>query len=207
MNVTRGLHGRLYGEIVRLEPGTIIFPTDFLEMGTPEAIHMSFSRLTEQQILTRLGKGIYTKPKIDPLLGFILPSLEDIARAIANKEKVIIRPTGAYALNKLGLSTQVPTKVVFLTNGSRRRIEIGRGTINFKPTTPKNLAAENEIVFLAIQSLIELGERGVKDKVKTILIEKLKHVPPSEIRRDARYAPQFASIILLEIANKLAHND
>ncbi|MFN4315301.1 MAG: DUF6088 family protein [Chitinophagaceae bacterium] len=206
MSTEKSLHSRLEEEIARKEPGMILFPADFLEMGNPEAIHMSFSRLADQQIVIRLGKGIYTKPKTDPMLGPILPSLDDIAQAIAKKEKVIIRPTGAYALNKLGLSTQVPTKVVFLTNGSRRRIQIGRGTITFKPTTPKNLAAENEIVFLAIQSLIELGERGVNDKVKMVLTEKLRQVPQGKIREDARYAPQFASKILLDIANKLAHN-
>lgn len=206
MSIEKSLHSRLEEEIARKEPGMILFPTDFLEMGNPEAIHMSFSRLAEQKILTRMGKGIYIKPKKDPLLGFVVPSLDDIAHAIAKKEKVIIRPTGAYALNKLGLSTQVPMKVVFLTNGSRRRIQIGRGTITFKPTTPKNLAAENEIVFLAIQSLIELGEREVDDKVKKVLTEKLRQVPPGKIREDARYAPQFASKILLDIANKLAHH-
>ncbi|HET6994868.1 MAG TPA: DUF6088 family protein [Chitinophagaceae bacterium] len=206
MGIEQSLHSRLEREIDRKQPGKILFPTDFLELGNPEAIHMAFSRLAEQEIVIRLGKGIYAKPKMDPILGAVLPSLEDIAGAIAKKEKVIIRPTGTYALNKLGLSTQVPTKVVFLTNGSRRRIQIGRGTITFKPTTPKNLAAENEIVFLAIQSLIALGEQGTNDKVKEVLTEKLRQVPPGQIREDARYAPQFASKILLDIANKLVHH-
>ena len=200
----KSLHNRLEQEIASKEPGKILFPSDFLKLGSPEAIHMTLSRLTNHRILTRLGKGIYVKPKNDPLLGRILPSLDDIAQAIAAKEQVIIRPTGAYALNKLGLSTQVPTKVVFLTNGSRRRIRIGRGTITFKPTTPKNLAAKNELVFLAIQSLIELGQTGATDKVKMILTEKLRQVPPAIIREDARYAPQFASRTLFDIASKPA---
>ncbi|MBN8686115.1 MAG: hypothetical protein J0M10_03820 [Chitinophagales bacterium] len=207
MIIEKSLHSRIEQEVIRLEPGRIIFPADFLEMGSPEAIYMALSRLNDQKELIRLGNGIYVKPKKDPLLGTVLPSLEDIANAIAVKERVIIRPTGSYALNKLGLSTQVPMKVVFLTNGSRRRIQVGRGVISFKPTTPKNLAAKNEIVFLAIQSLVELGKQGITEKVKLKLTEKLMQVSPVIIREDARNAPQFVCKILLDIANKVAHHD
>lgn len=207
MNSETSTHSRIEQEIDRYKPGKILFPADFLELGSPEAIHMTLSRLADQKVLTRLGKGIYLKPKEDPLLGPVLPSIEDIAHAIATKEQVIIRPTGSYALNKLGLSTQVPMKVVFLTNGSRRRIRVGKAIITFKPTTPKNLAAKNEIVFLSIQSLIELGEKNTTEKVKLAITNILGHVPPSIIREDARSAPQFACKVLLDIANKLVHHD
>lgn len=200
------IHTRLEDEISQRSPGQILFPSDFLELGSASAIHMALSRLVDKKVLTRLGKGIYVKPQSDPIIGTVLPSLDAIAQAIAEKERVIIRPTGSHALNKLGLSTQVPTKVVYLTNGSRRRIEIGRGVINFKPTTPKNLAAKNELVFLAIQSLIELGPRGASQKVIDILTEKLRVIPVSDIREDARYAPQFTYQTLLSIANNLAHH-
>lgn len=200
------LHTRLEQLIASQKPGEIIFPADFLELGSPEANLMALSRLTDQNKIVRLAKGIYVKPRIDEQLGPVLPSLEEIAHAIAEKEHVIIRPTGSYALNKLGLSTQVPTKVVFLTNGSRRQIRIGKGILTFKPTTPKNLAAKNELVFLAIQSLIELGEQKTTDKVKAILKDKLQAVPPIAIREDAKFAPQHASKTLLRIANELAHS-
>src|ERR1700750_943418 len=104
---------RVDEQIEQEEPGKLLFPSEYLDIGTPEAIHMAFSRMVRQKIVIRLGKGIYMKPKTDPLLGQLRPSLEEIAHKIAEKEHVIIRPTGAYALNKLGLSTQVPTRVVF----------------------------------------------------------------------------------------------
>lgn len=189
------------------KPGQILFPGDFLELGSVSAIHMALSRLVEKKKLIRVGKGIFYKPRIDPLLGPISPSLGDLAQIIAQKEQVIIRPTGSYALNRLGLSTQVPTKVVFLTNGSRRRIKAGKGIITFKPTTPKNLAAKNELVFLAIQAMKELGAAGTTQRVIDILTEKLRSVPVDVIREDARNAPQFAHQILLSIANKLTHHD
>ncbi len=188
------------------EPGQLLFPSEYFDIGTPEAIHMAFSRLIRQNTLTRLGKGIYLKPKTDPQLGLVYPSLEEIARKIAEKEKVVIRPTGSYALNKLGLSTQVPTKVVFLTNGSSRTIRIGKGTITFKSTTPKKLAAKSDLVFLAIQALIELGEKGTTDKITETLYNVLKNEGAASIRADARSAPNHVARTLYLIADKIENN-
>lgn len=201
------IHNQLESEIKQLPPGKLLFPADFLEMGSSTALLMAFSRMAREKQLTRLAKGIYMKPQDDPYVGKLLPSLDQIAKAIAEKERVIIRPTGSHALNILGLSTQVPTKVVYLTNGSRRQVRVGRGIITFKPTTPKNLAAANHLVYLAIQALIELGPPKTNQRVINILTEKLRQIRPSVIKEDARFAPQFAHQTLLTIANKLSHDD
>ena len=140
-------------------------------------------------------------------MGQLYPSLEEIARKIAEKERVVIRPTGSYALNKLGLSTQVPTKVVYLTNGSPRAIRIGKGTLTFKSTTPKRLAAKNDTVFLAIQALIELGEKGTTDKIIESLCTILQREGPAAVREDARLAPNHVAKTLYLIADKLENND
>jgi len=201
------LHKQIEGRIQDTKPGVVLFPSEFLELGTADAIHKTFSRLVRQGKIMRLAKGIYLKPKNDPLLGLIQPSLEEIAHQIAEREKVIIRPTGAYALNKLGISTQVPTKVVFLTNGSRRMIRVGKATINFKPTTPKKLAAENETVFLAIQALLALGEKGTTERVISTLTERLRPISPDTIRADARTATQHVAQTLIHIASNLENHD
>lgn len=201
------IHNQLKKEIKELPPGKLLFPTDFLEIGDGPSLLMAFSRMVREKILIRLAKGIYVKHQEDPYLGKILPSLDQIAKAIAEKEQVIIRPTGSQALNMLGLSTQVPTKVVYLTNGSRREIKVGKGVIIFKPTTPKKLAAKNFLIYLSIQALIELGSKGTNQKVINILTEKLRQIPPGEIREDARHAPQIVRQTLLTIAKKLTHDD
>lgn len=185
--------------------GQIIFPEDYLHLGSPEAVHMALSRLVKQKELTRLAKGIYLRQKVDMKLGPIMPSIEEIALAIAKKENVIIRPTGAYALNKLGISTQIPMKVVFQTNGQPRSIKIGKGTLTFKPTTPKMLGAKNELVYLVIQALQELGK--LDDATQEIIFEKLRYalrnVPRSDILEDAKYAPQRVTRQLYYLATIL----
>lgn len=203
-----GIQTQIKEEITGKE-GQLFFPEDFIHLGSPEAIHMALSRLSKEKELTRLAKGIYLRPKIHPSHGPIMLSIEEIAAAIAKRDKIIIRPTGSYALNKLGLSTQIPMKVVFLTDGHDRLIKIGRGTLRLKQTSPKKLAAKNELVFLAIQALQVLGQQDPERE--QINFEKLRYalrnVPPAEIRADARYAPQRLTRILYRLAGKLENND
>lgn len=203
----KSIHNRIKAVIDSKSPGTLLFPDEFLELGTAESVHTTLSRLTKEGQIARLGKGVYWKPKTDPVVGSVMPSLTDIAQAIAGKEQVIIRPTGAYALNILGLSTQVPTKVVYLTNGSPRSIKIGRATIRFKATTPKKLAVKNEKLFLVIQALEELGPERVTDKVLGQIKDILSFEPVHEIRESAKLAQQFVARALYKIADTLAYHD
>jgi hypothetical protein len=83
----------------------------------------------------------------------VLPSIEEIAVAIAKRDRATIVPTGSYAMHKLGLTTQVPLNIVFYSDTSARKIKIGKQTITFKKASSKNLAFVGEISTLAIQAL------------------------------------------------------
>jgi Family of unknown function (DUF6088) len=201
--------GSIAERIRGAKPGTIFFPGDLLELGSQEAIHTAFSRIadTDANNLLRLAKGIYLKPVVDSELGAIKPSLEELARTIAEREKVIIRPTGAYALNKLGLSTQVPAKVVYLTNGNPKNIKVGKSTLVFQKTTPKQLAIKQENIFLAIQALIALKDQAEEPTVIQRLTEILAREKPVDIREAAKLAPQRVARILYRIVNEIETNN
>lgn len=191
--------------IAEMTPGSIIFPGNFAELGTISAVNMALSRLNQVGVIKRITKGIYNIPKEDPLLGNLHPAMEDIAEAIAKKEKIKIRPTGVTALNKLGLSTQVPMKVVYLTDGYPRKIKIGKGEITFKRTTPKILAIKGEKTFLAVQAMDTLRKEGVNDQIIDHLAKILKKEDVTQLKEDAALAPAWISRILYQIANKMAH--
>ncbi|GHV68860.1 hypothetical protein FACS1894199_16750 [Bacteroidia bacterium] len=117
----------------------MFFADDFMTFGTNVAVRHTLSRLCKNELLVRLSAGIYLYPKIDEQIGVLYPSIEAIAKAIAKREKSRLIPTGVYALNALGLSTQVPMKVVYLTDGAPRVVKVGKkATINFKKTAAKN---------------------------------------------------------------------
>lgn len=177
--------------------GSILFVDDFLDVGSPDSIKKALYRLTnEKGLLIRLAHGIYLYPKIDKELGILYPSTEEIAKAIARRDKARIIPTGVYALNRLGLSTQVPMKIVYLTDGAARSIKIGKRTISFKKTSPKNLMTKGEISMLAIQALKELGQNNIDDEIFKQLIIVLKKETEENILHDAKLAPAWINKIL-----------
>lgn len=144
--------------------GDIFFIADFTELGNYEAVRKSLQRLTKDDSIKRIAKGIYFLPKKHERLGIIYPHAEQIAKAIAKRDKARIIATGSTALNLLGLSTQIPMKVVFLTDGSARNIKVGNQTIQFKKTNPKNLSTEHRLTNLIIQALKAIGEKNVQQE-------------------------------------------
>ena len=147
--------------------GTIFFPSSFTAYGDIKSVSKSLERLTNDAVIVRLANGIYLYPKIDKELGLgvLYPSVEDIALQVAKRDRAHIAPTGAYAMNLLVLSTQVPMNVVFMTDGSPRKIRLGNNrTITFKNTVPKNLAFTNKTAQLATFALKELGQNSVNEE-------------------------------------------
>src|SRR3989304_7961877 len=104
---------RIYGSRV----GAASSPSDFLDLGSRRAVDLALHRLVKRKILRRLARGRYEYPREHPELGTLSPDIEKVARALAGKHRIRLQPAGAYAANLLGLSEQVPAKVVFLTDG------------------------------------------------------------------------------------------
>lgn len=176
--------------------GVLFFTESFVSYGSAEAIKKALQRLTNSGELDRVATGIYVRPVIDNVIGKVSPSIEDIAKAIAKRDKARIVPTGAYALNRLGLSTQVPMNVIFLTDGSARKIKIGKRSILFKKASPKNVASVGEISGLAIQALKEIGKEKVLDKEIKHIQELLKKEKPTRLKHDIRLAPAWIREIM-----------
>ena len=182
-------HSEIENTLKRKKKGNLIFPTDFRGMGSEAAIKMALNRLNKENIIKRIAHGIYLIPKIDPLFGAISPSPEEVAEALAKKEKVNIKPTGAYALHKLGLTTQVPTKLVYLTDGSPREIKMGKTIIKFKATTSKKLAMAGPYSSLIIQALEELGTDNIDEQTESKIKALLRKENPALLLNDLKLAP------------------
>lgn len=176
--------------------GKIFFPDNFQQFGSEDAVHKALSRLEEAEELERLGHGIYLYPKEDSQLGVLKPGLDKIAEAIAKRDKAKIVPTGALAMNKLGLTTQVPLNAVYLTDGSARSIQVGNRKIKFKRTVPKNLKAKGEISSLVIQALKEIGKGNVSEQQKEKVTELLKQEKAEHIKYDFKLAPVWIREIM-----------
>ena len=186
--------------------GKLFFVSDFLEYGNYDNVRKTLQRLVKKGVLIRISKGIYYYPKIDKILGILYPTAEEIVKSIAKRDKAKIIPTGVYAQHLLGLSTQIPMNVVYLTDGSARKIKIGNQTIVFKKTSPKNLYFESKLSSLIIQSLKSLKKDNVNETIKQKLIDIIKQSEEVEnIKKDMMNAPIWIQKIMLEILLKLSN--
>lgn len=184
-------------KLIKSKPkGVLLFPDDFNHLGTPVAIRKALQRLKEKGLVKQVAHGIYVRPKISELIGEIMPTAEEVAKGIAKRDKIKLVPTGSYALNALGLSTQVPMNLVFLTDGAARTIKVGKRTIKLKRTTPKNLLAKGEVSALVIQALREIGkDKFTKTEIQKIL-ELLKTEDKKTLQHDINLAPAWIKKIM-----------
>ena len=176
-------------KILKSSLGEIFFAEDFYAYGSPGNIRLTLFRLVNEGILERLAQGIYLKPKRDPLLGTLYPTTEEIAKQIAQRDKARIAPTGVLALYLLGLTTQIPLKAVYLSDGSQREIKIGNRSIQFKKTVPKSFAIKDELLHLIVQAFKEVGQHKVTEE----FIEKIKpsvmQLDSQVVQKQVKYAP------------------
>jgi hypothetical protein len=197
----QSIHQQVLNTILKLEPGGIFFPEQFDSFGSSDSVRQSLSRICKEGTIIRLSKGIYLFPYIDKELGVLYPSIERVARAISKRDKSRIQPTGLYALNKLGLSTQVPMKVVFLTDGISRKINIGKQTITFRQTAPKNFTFQGEVTPMVVAALKEIGKDKVTKEVIQIIKKALTLESKEILLTDAYIAPRWITDILLQLIN------
>ena len=183
----------------KFKAGSILFSQDFQKLKNSGAVKVALHRLVKRGDLKRLARGIFAKPKYSKLVGEVLPTTEAIALAIAKRDKARILPTGSYAMHVLGLTTQVPLRLVYLTDGSPRKITIGKRTIQFKKTTPKNLALKGKISKLVVQALKELGKANVTkneiDKIQSLLKKEDRKL----LKHDIALSPQWIAEIMTKL--------
>ena len=190
---------RIINNIKKGGRGSIFFPNSFVSYGDIKSVSKALERLTNDAVIIRLANGIYLYPKIDKELGLgvLYPSVEEVALQVAKRDKAHIAPTGAYAMNLLGLSTQVPMNVVFLTDGSPRKIKLGNNRIiTFKHTVPKNLAFVNKTAQLATFALKEIGKSSVNEEHQKALKQAFSTINEKSIEADYKLMPAWIRKII-----------
>lgn len=190
---------------IRSHGGSFAFsPKDFQGLASRGAIDVALSALTADGVIRRIGRGLYDYPRKAAILGELMPpDMDQAAQAIARKHRWTISPDGATAANMLGLSQQVPAKIVYLSDGPSRKLKIGQQPILFRHASPKDLRMDSYSSRLIAQALRYLGKEGIDDKV----LDRLRRIVPQKDRakflKDARYGTDW----ILEVALKVAQED
>ena len=143
-----------------------------------------------------IARGLYDNPKTHPKLGILAPTPEQIVAAIKTKQHTKTQPTGAYAANLLGLSTQVPGKVVFLTDGPSKQLKVGNRTIQLKSRSTRTMAGAGQITGLFIQALKHIGQKRFTKQHFKILNERLEPGQKKKLKRSIKLAPAWIAAII-----------
>lgn len=174
-------------------PGTVYTPADFADLGTPYAVGMALARLVRTGKLRRVSRGLYDLPRQHPSLGALSPDADAIARSLAGRDRIKLQPTGAYAANLLGLSTQVPMKIAYLTDGTPRTLRVGNRQIVLRHTTPRRMATAGRASGLVINALRWLGQKSVSQSTVAPLKQRLDAKAKRQLLIDAHLAPVWVA--------------
>ena len=180
--------------------GAVFTPSDFLDLGSRAAIDQALSRLNDQGVIRRLARGIYDYPKTSPRLGRLSPDPDAIATAIARKDGRVVQVSPARAANMLGLTTQVPAKAIYLTDGPSRTKQIGAQTIIMRNAAARNLVGAGKPTGAVFQALRYLGKDGVDASVVARLSRAIDADTRRALIKDALHAPGWMRPVVQQIA-------
>lgn len=198
----QSIDDKLISMIYGRRRGLVFTPKLFSSLGDPRAIGMALTRLSRKGTIRRLARGLYDYPRKHDQLGLLAPSIDDVADALRDRDVTRLQPSGAYAANLLGLSDQVPMKVVFLTDGPSKNVKLGKQEIILKRTTPRNMATAGRTSGLVIQALRYLRQRHVDQSVLLHLKKRLSDNDKKQLIKDLQYAPAWIAEIMRNIARQ-----
>lgn len=195
-SVDESVLSRIYGR----GRGSAFSANDFLDLGSRKSVDMALLRLLQAGKIRRLMRGLYYYPKTSPLLGELHPTVEAVTKAIMARDHVKLQPFGAYAANVLGLSEQVPAKVVFLTDGAARKVRLGQLVVELKPSTSRQMATAGRASGLVISALRHMGKQHITPERIAHLRKTLSAADRKRLRRDLAFAPAWMHDALRQIA-------
>ncbi len=196
-------HQKIIERISDNDRGWAFSKRDLLDLGADAAVRKALSRLESDGTIRRVCRGIYEYPRYSEFLEQKLsPDIDQVARALARKFRWRIQPSEATALNFLGLSTQIPGRVQYLSDGPTRSYKIGKITLEFRHRTLKESGLKNSESALIVQALKGLGKERATDRE----IQKIRQWLPTEKRatvlRDTRLVTGWVYEIIREVCRE-----
>lgn len=172
--------------------GCVFTPKDFIELGSRMALDTALSRLAASGHIRRLAHGLYDYPKKHSLLGDLYPSLDVVAMAIAKDSDSKIQLSGAAALHLLGLTTQVPAQIVYLTDGQSKNIQIGKTMLRLKHASSKVMAGCGTKAGVVLQAIRYLGKNALNNNFFNIIAPQLNRHDKKILKQTLRFSPHWA---------------
>ena len=183
----QSIENRIVARIYGNGRGWVFSQVDFADLGVRSTIDWALSKFEKEGTIHRLFRGMYYYPQESKLLKVLLSAeIPRIAQALARKFGWNIEPSGETALNILGVSTQVPAKYVYITNGRSKTYELGKMGLQFKKGMLKETGFTHAESSILVQALRAYGKENL---TRANLIKFRNAINPSkhaQILKDTR---------------------
>jgi len=175
-------------EIQKVPKGRPFTVGRFFGFASRTNVYQVVSRWERQGELKRVSRGVYIRPKTNPYVGTVMPSVEEVVKVLASAAGATVQVHGAEAARRLGLTTQVPTRPMFYTSGASRRFKIGGMSVELRHVGRRRLTLAERTAGLAISALLHLGEK----RVSGVVVAKIKaRLPKQEYGLFKEQMPQM----------------
>lgn len=203
MKVAHPIADKVVARLRSAAAGTVVSAKDLLDLGPRAAVDQALSRLVRQGRIQRVQRGLYAWPRTGTLLKRpVVPAPDELAQAWAKKNGLRLVPSGAYAANLLGLTTQVPAKIIYYTNGRTRTLTLGPYSIRLLNRGPKTMDVPGRVSALVLQALRHVGKDGVTPEKIARLRRVLQNRDRAELAQALTQAPAWMKPILQQILVK-----
>ena len=184
-----------------METDRVVVANDFLDIAGYETVRRTLNRLAEDKVIVRIMKGIYYKSKYIEVIGeYEAPSVNEVANAIARKYNWTIAPSGNTALNLLGLSTQVPAKWTYISDGRYVSFSFGNVTIEIKCRRNGDISKMSTLSSMVIQSIKAIGKDKITNEQIDYLKKKLSDKEKEELLSESKATSAWVHDVIKEIS-------
>ena len=191
-DMNKGYSESILKKIKASPPGAVFVYSDFANIADSTSARKALERFTKDNLIKRIKPGIFYKPAFSKLLQEEIPfSPDDVAKAIARNFHWNIAPCGNYALNILGLSTQVPAVWSYVSDGPYKEYEFGKIKISFKRRTNREISGMSDISIIVVQALKTLGKENIDDNVIKSLSKKIKASDKKKLLLETKEASEW----------------
>ncbi len=196
----------ILAKMKRCPKGKAFVACDFMGKYSNEAVRMALARLEKRGEIRRVKRGIYDiAPYSELLKKEVVPSVEEFAKAKARSYAWTIAPSEQYALNLLGLSTQVPAKFVFSSTGPYRKYTLGTRTVEFRHKALRELEGMSQTSALVVSALKALGNGNVTDDHIAVLKGRLNPKEKKALLKETQNSPIWMHACIEKICREDAH--
>lgn len=192
-------HRQILARVARKGRGWAFTPHDFSDVGDPRSVGMALTRLVRYGKIRRIARGLYDCLHPHPLLGQVGATSDAVVDAVARGRNLRLLPSPQVAANQLGLTTQVPSQIVYQSDGSPAKLVLGKRQIEFRRNTGRNLALAGRASGLVAQALRDVGQAHVTPETIQHLRQRLDAAAKKQLQADLPLVPAWMRPVFQKI--------